>query len=218
MSFKAKGPGRVRFAIAAAFAVAPVLMRPALATEYCVTCAGPAAMYACAIEGDAADAPINPRMQLLCIQELARQGGHETCSVPRSAPQPCPGVMRMVAAPADGAPIPAAAQPANTNPAAAAAPEEAQEAAQEPVPAPVPVPEAVGGTTPAAGGKKKEPRTVEELAAQTVEASKKGLQKAGDAVTGTAEKAGNKVGEAGSAVSTAAKKTWHCLSSLFSEC
>ena len=214
VSFKAKGPGGIRFAIAAAFAVAPVVLRPALAAEYCVTCAGPAAMYACAVEGDAADAPINPRMQLLCIQELARQGGHETCSVPRSAPQPCPGVMRMVAAPADVAPIPSAAQPANAGPAAAPSPGEGQEAAQEPAPAP----EADAGNIPAAGGKKKEPRTVEELAAQTVEASKKGLQKAGDAVTGTAEKAGDKVGEAGSAVGTAAKKTWHCLSSFFSEC
>jgi hypothetical protein len=191
---------------------------PARAAEYCVTCAGPAAMYACVIDGVPKDAPSDPRMQLLCIQELARQGGHETCSVPRSAPQPCPGVMRAVAIPAGQAPV-------KTLPVQTDAPASQQEAAPggdastpaepvgEPRPAQEPDPSAA-----AAVKKSKEPRTVEELANQTVEASKKGLKKAGDAVTGTAEKAGEQVGNAGSAVGTAAKKTWNCLKSFFSDC
>ena len=51
------------------------------------------------------------------------------------------------------------------------------------------------------------PETVEELAKQTVEASGKGLKKAGEAVSDTAKSAGDAV-----------SKTWKCLSSLFSDC
>jgi hypothetical protein len=79
------------------------------------------------------------------------------------------------------------------------------------------------------GATTKGPRTVEELASETYEASKEGLkkagesvsgaaQKAGEAVTGTAKSAGEKIGEAGSAVGGAAKKTWNCLTSLFQDC
>jgi len=184
---------------------------PANAAEYCVTCAAPAAMYACTIDGVPPEAPNDPRGQLLCIQELARLGNHETCSVPRSAPQPCPGMVRVVAAPADGTPPAAAA----TDPAAAGTePALRAEGAPTVVTAPPP-----GDAPPLEKVKPaKEPRTVEELAIQTVDASKQGLKKASDAVTGTAEKAGENVGKAGSAVGDAAKKTWHCLSSLFSDC
>lgn len=195
-----------RFAIAFAAGVTAALgVLPAAAAEYCVTCAGPAAMYACTIEGAPNDAAADPRMQLLCIQELARQGGHETCSVPRSAPTPCPGVIKVVAVPDGLAPV--KTLPVTT---------EAEGAAPAPDAA-APADQTVPKTTPAAKPAK-EPRTVEELANQTVEASKKGLKKAGDAVTGTAEKAGEGVQNAGSAVGNAAKKTWHCLKSLFSDC
>lgn len=168
--------------------------KPAVGAEYCVTCSGPAAMYACAIAHTQRDAPVDPRMQLLCIQELARQGGHDSCSVPRSAPQPCPGVMKTVAAPSLLAPTGAEAAVNDGEP----DPKIAKEA--EP-PAP--------GTPP---------RTVEELATRTLEASKTGLKKAGDAVAGSAEKTGETVEQAGGAVGSAAKKTWRCLTSLFSEC
>ena len=68
-------------------------------------------------------------------------------------------------------------------------------------------------------------RRWKELAGQTVKSSKENLQKAGDAIGGTgnaiaggAKQAGEKIGDAGSAVGTAAKKTWSCLTSLFSDC
>ena len=47
---------------------------------------------------------------------------------------------------------------------------------------------------------------------------KEGLKKAGETISGTAEKAGEQIGNAGSAVGNAAKKTWNCLTSLFSDC
>jgi hypothetical protein len=194
----------------AAFAAAGLVLagQPAGAVEYCVTCAAPAAMYACTIEGAPPDGPSDPRAQLFCIQELARQGGHETCSVPRSAPSPCPGVMRVVAAPGLASPV-AVVPPSEPQDPSAGLP-----AAEDAVP----VEPAAAGKGVATAPKPKEPRTVEELASQTVDASKKGFKKAGDAVTGTAEKAGQGVEKAGSAVGTAAKKTWHCLTSFFSEC
>ncbi len=182
-----------------------VSMGSALAAEYCVTCAGPAAMYACKVEGAAPGAPSDPRAQLVCIQELARQGAHETCSVPRSAPTPCPGVVRVVAAPA-GLSTAAANEPAP-------APQSDPDPGAPVVATTTPQVPAVEDEKPA-----KEPRTVEELASQTVDASKKGLKKAGEAVSGTAEKASDSVGQAGSAVGSAAKKTWDCLKSLFSAC
>ncbi len=181
---------------------------PTAAAEYCVTCAAPAAMYACTIEGAPAEGPSDPRAQLACIQELARQGGHETCSVPRSAPTPCPGVMRVVTAPSLNSPV------------AVVPPGDPQANSQPPLAGQDAAPPEAGAaeTVVAKPAKDKEPRTVEELAAQTVEASKRSLEKAGDAVTGTADKAGEGVEKAGSAVGTAAKKTWHCLASFFSEC
>ena len=194
------------FGIAAAVGVAVSVPRPSGAAEYCVTCSGPAAMYACVIVGMPMDAPSDSRYQLRCIQDLALQGGHETCSVPRSAPSPCPGTVRAVSAEAVSPIIPA--------PAAAAQSPAAAEAA----PPPPSGDAAVASPDPAAAPAPKVPRTVEELAAQTVVASKQSLKKAGDAVTGTAKKASDQVGNAGSAVGTAAKKTWDCLTSLFSAC
>jgi hypothetical protein len=64
----------------------------------------------------------------------------------------------------------------------------------------------------------KVPRTVEELAGQTVKSSQEGLQKAGDAIGGTAKKAGEQIGNAGSAIGNAASTTWNCITSLFSSC
>jgi hypothetical protein len=153
-------------------------------------------MYACAVAGDAADSPPNARNRLVCIKELAKAGGHSSCSVPSSAPNPCPGVWKVVAAPADepqAMPEPAGPAPDGTEP----------------------LPE---DTKAAPAQKPKVPSTVEELAKQTVQSSKEGLQQAGEAVSDTAEKAGDQVGKAGSAVSNAARKTWDCVKSFFSDC
>jgi hypothetical protein len=59
---------------------------------------------------------------------------------------------------------------------------------------------------------------MEELAGKTVQSSKEGIKKAGESISGSAQKAGEQIGSAGSAVGNAAKKTWNCLTSLFSDC
>jgi hypothetical protein len=190
------------------------------AAEFCVACSGPEATYRCEVgTGSNAD----PRAWLMCITELAREGGHDSCSVDRNAPVPCPGIHKVLAAP-EG-PMPPSAPPVNI-------------AVPEPVTAPPPAPAqppsaetAAAPEDPAAGEPKPKrvPRTVEELAADTYEQSKDGVkkasqavsntvQKAGDAVTGTAQKAGEKISNAGTAIGDAAKKTWNCVTSLFQSC
>ncbi len=191
--------------VAPAYALCVLLgAAPAGAAEYCVTCSEPAAMYACVVQGSLPDAPPDPREQLICIAELANSGGHDTCSVPRSAPKPCPGVLKIVAPSAQPLPAPPPAE-------ADALPSDA-----------IPADDAggVGAANPNAPppDKPAAPRTVEELAKDTVETSKKGIENAGKAVTGTAKKAGEQVGKAGSSVGKAAKKTWDCVVSLFNDC
>lgn len=200
---------------------------PAAAAEYCVACTGPDATYRCEVgTGSNAD----PRAWLICITELAKEGGHDSCSVDRKAPVPCPGVHRVLAAP-EG-PTPPAAPPVQIavpdpgkSPPPAPAPMSAPAAASPPDgPEAPPADAGLGEPAP-----KRVPRTMEELAKDTYEQSKEGVkkaseavsntaQKAGDAVTGTAQKAGEKISNAGSAIGDAAKKTWNCVTSLFQSC
>jgi hypothetical protein len=180
----------------------------AAAAEYCVTCEGPAALYRCVVEGTPEGAGKDPSSSLYCISQMAKRGRHESCAVSRGAPFPCPGLTATVVPPADmpiqaqppaglgpGAPLPAAETP----PLAPSAPEE-QNAAAPPDDA------------------AKVPRTVEELAGQTMKSSKEGLEKAGEAIGGTAKKAGEHIGNAGTAIGSAAANTWNCLTSLFKSC
>ena len=180
------------------------------AAEYCVRCVSPNVSYRC--EVGTPQSPADPRAWLLCITELAKQGGHESCSVERNAPVPCEGVHKVLAAPEGEAPAAPAIEAGLPDPAAPAANE------VEP-----------GSPPPQKPPVKKPPQTVQELAGETLEASKEGLKsagdtvsnsakKAGEAVTGTVKSAGEKVGEAGSAVGNAAKKTWNCVTSLFQSC
>ena len=171
------------------------------ALEYCVTCEGPPAMYRCVVDGTA-DGPGNdPSASLHCISQMATHGKHQQCAVSRGAPFPCPGLTAMVEPP-KGMPPPAtsadAPHPANLAPHdVTAEPEHAEPRKQEP---------------------SKIPRTVEELAGQTVKSSQEGLKQAGEAIGGTAKKAGEQIGTAGSAIGNAATTTWNCITSLFSSC
>lgn len=179
----------------------------AAALEYCVTCEGPPAMYRCVVRGTA-DGPGNdPSVSLYCISQMAKQGGHASCAVSKGAPYPCPGLTAIIetqqhpsmAAPPPGAPDLGAATAEPGHAGTAPTPKEAE--------------------APAAAAKPtKVPRTMEELAGQTVKSSQEGLQKAGESIGGTAKKAGEQIGNAGSAIGNAATNTWNCITSLFSSC
>ncbi|HEX2842052.1 hypothetical protein [Hyphomicrobium sp.] len=178
----------------------------AAALEYCVTCEGPPAMYRCIVAGTEDGPGKDPTVSLYCISQMAKQGRHASCAVSKGAPFPCPGLTAIIEAkthpalaspPADSPPVDAAA---TTEPAHGAAPhpqETAKPTAEQPT---------------------KVPRTMEELAGQTVKSSQEGLQKAGETIGGTAKKAGEQIGHAGNAIGNAASQTWTCITSLFSSC
>jgi len=183
-------------------AIAITIAAPAAggASEYCVTCSAPDAVYRCQLEGDMPGRR-DAGAQLLCITELAKAGGHASCSARRVESGPCEGPPRIVARPAGNPPPdlpPEGEAPPDERLAAETVPPDTMPPDNEPKPA--------------------LPKTVEAFASETAKSSGEGLKKAGDVVTGTAKAAGEKIEQAGGAVAGAAKKTWSCLSSLFTNC
>jgi len=176
-----------RISLTIASVVVCGLAATASAQEFCVTCSAPDATYRCIVGGEPGIATTTSRGQLLCITELARSGGHASCSVGRTSTEPCQGEVRTVMFPSPPADVPP------PPPEGQGAPLAADGAALEP-PAPA-----------------EAPQTVEKLTKDTVQKSGDGLKKAGEAVTDTAQSAGQAIGNA-------AQKTWKCLSSFFSDC
>lgn len=153
---------------------------PAAAAEVCVTCTDPPAVYRCTV--DQASKVEGTRhadrvMQLVCITDLAAQGGHRKCRVRRSGPESCIGLERSVTL------------AGSLEALAARVESEAVETPADETDAAADVPAKAGP-----------PKTVEELARRTADASKEQLQKTG------------------SAVGSAVKKGWGCLASLFKDC
>jgi hypothetical protein len=62
------------------------------------------------------------------------------------------------------------------------------------------------------------PQTVEELAKSTVATTKKSIDSVTGSVKSSTEQAGEKIGDVGSTIGHAAKKSWNCLTSLFNDC
>ena len=207
-------------------AAAPVLLAGAAAAEdYCVVCVSPSAMYRCEIKGTPEGRGVNPKAQLYCITEIAKRGGHESCLVSKSAPVPCPGLMVLLDGPGDAGATVGEAHPqirdSGTGEPVAETPLPAgAQGGSEAAPATPEQGEAKGSPS-IAGAPKNDPaapKTVEELAGKTVEATKDGISKAGSAVTGTAKKAGDAITGTAEKAGDAAKSTWKCISSFFSNC
>lgn len=206
-----------RWASAAALPALMLASGPATATEYCVGCSGPDATYRCQIEGASASGPADPVSQILCIKKIATEGGHERCSIERFSKEGCDGPVKVIAgnsgvdAVATGAAAGDAPGTAPTND----TPAKAEDAA----------PAAEGDTKPAVeaaaepkAADDKPPQTVEALAKQSMTSTKENLDKAGNAVSDGAKKAGDQIEGAGSAITAAAKKSWTCVTSLFNDC
>jgi hypothetical protein len=170
----------------------------AVGAELCVVCSEPAMTYRCALEGDTQPGSARPGLQLLCIKELATRGGHRSCSIERAQPAAnCNGALVTIA------------QPAGNLAPAATLPPPAPSTTQNP-PAPIPAAEPTPKEAP--------PPTVEALAKQTAEQSKKDWENSNTELKESAANAGHKLEQAGSAVGKAVKKSWDCLTSLFSKC
>lgn len=231
---------RTRLLLLTALAAALAARAAPAAAEFCVTCTGPDAAYRCAFEGETAATP-QAGLQLLCISTLARDGGHQSCTIDRKRTPPCSGETKLMPMPAvhDGAGEAPAAGP--DGPDGAQAPPDAPPNTPAEAPAgtivTTPPPEQAAGT----GANRKGNRQPENPAAKpqwddisgtgetegkpTDETANQGngnvpepLEKAGEAVQGAAKSAGTVLENAGTAVGSAAKKTWKCLTTLFGEC
>lgn len=169
---------RQAFSATALVLAAATLPSAAAAAEVCVTCSGPPAIYRCTVdEASKVEGYRHAKrvLQFVCITELAREGGHQNCRVRRAGPETCFGLERSVSL---AGPLDAIAARAETEVVEEPADEQDQRVTEQ------------------SGKKSGPPKTVEELARRTADASKKQLEKTGDAV----------------------KKGWGCLTSLFQDC
>ena len=178
------------------FVAASVCAARAVAADVCVVCSAPDATYRCTVEqaGSIERYRNGDRvLQFMCISELARAGGHTKCRVSRDPSGFCAGEARTIGLSDLEAAL------ANTR---ANSPPDAENG-----------PGAAPG--PVQGGP---PKTVEELARRTTEASSQQLKKAGEVVTDSASSAAARLEKAGDAIGGAVKNTWRCVTSFFKEC
>jgi hypothetical protein len=206
-----------------------VALYGAHAAEFCVTCEGPSAQYACQFDEPLAD-PNDPRMKLLCITELAKTGPHASCGIDRNRTPPCAGAVKHLALPQEAEGTPAAgadgAPNAETGPDAVSkqqpnviAPENAgnQDAGQ--VNPGDGTAAAKNKGSPALGAPTETPpKTVEEMVKKSAKNTGEALEETGKTASDAAKKTGSALEKAGKAVGNAAKKTWKCLSTLFGDC
>lgn len=183
------------------------------AAEYCVACSGPDARYRCAMDG--AGLAGDTGAQLACIQDIARRAGHATCAIDRTPVESCNGTPWTVA----GSPESSGTEGGVIVPRVREAPPQARQEPSAGRPA-------AGTRVPGAG----ESDTVyRPMGAEPAGAAETGpAPRATSAGTATArpdataaegapakKSALEKVGEA---IGSAAKKSWSCVSSLFSDC
>jgi hypothetical protein len=188
-----------------ALAAIPLMgpIAPASALDICISCNAPEAHYTCRLDLPGAN-PRDLRLQLLCITQIAQQGGHATCQADRASAEACQGAVKVVGAPAieDAAPAVSPPSPAPVAPPPPETKAPGKRSSNETV-----VPK-----TPDA------PKTVLEMVEKGAAGTGETLQNAGGAVKDAAQTTSGTFGKAGAAVGSAAKKTWKCLSSLFGDC
>jgi hypothetical protein len=158
------------------------------AQEYCVSCTGPNAVYRCVIDG--AQPGGNQPLQVLCITTMAKQGGHATCGIKRGTVFDCDGPVKRI----PWATLNAPAQPAVPGKQSAAPPAPPATSAAESKPDP-----------------EEPPQTVLEMAKRANEKTAEQMKQANENMKQQAKATGE-------AFAKATKKTWDCLSSLFTRC
>jgi hypothetical protein len=168
------------------FTLAP---REALAQSLCVECRAPDRTYSCSVKDSERVRNVrgvSKGLEFLCVSEIARSRQHETCRVGTTYAGPCIGEPLEIDVARLGSQLPAVAAPEG------AAPPVGQPAPGAPLPQPA---------------KSEPPKTLEELARNTVTKSKEQLDAADQSVR-----------KAGDAVGGTLKRTWDCMVSLFSRC
>jgi len=177
----------------------------------CVSCEGPSRIYSCSMapRPDGNVPSLGTRsLQFTCMQDIAQRYQHATCSVKQNQIGVCAGDVHMVTIPPrEATPTAEAAAPAD-----AAAPAKASAPADDPVAGKGKVP-ATGPVTPSDAaddepdrksrsetGNEAEPKTMIELAKRTAKSTKEEIENSADKV------------------SKAARSTWDCVTSLFTDC
>ena len=192
------------------------------ASELCVKCTGPDASYACVVNGTSS-ATIDTVAKLYCITSLAKAGAHASCSIDRTMTAPCPGERKELPVPAmlenggsddqsqpnapdltkaGGAPAPAGSEP-----------QEAPAAASQPESAGAPHDQTQGATA-----NEPPPKTVQEMVERSAKSAGAGLSDTQKSAGEAAKSTSTALEKAGAAVGGAAKNSWKCLSSFFSNC
>lgn len=204
---------------------------PAVAAEFCVVCGEPDGIYRC-IAAEVSAASRDTGAQLQCIQEIARRAGHKTCTIQRTADSACSGpewvlgsagVGGMAVTLPKGGGLGASRSDTPT-----VTPGVAPEGATAPQGARSVGDGTVRGAQSAPGVPSRELRgSVQTFyPAASGSAAKSGDRpEAVDEAANTNPRQGNPdeaspstLDKAGKAVGGAAKKTWDCVSSLFSRC
>jgi hypothetical protein len=182
-------------------AVLSMLVMPAVAQPLCIRCTGPDATYVCRVENWQAPAA-DPRLRLYCITEIARAAGHQSCAAVRTETGPCEGQELVLAGP--GGVEPAAAEVPRLD-----APDQqsTEPLAADDIP-PVASPAPPGETAAAPAAPADGPGSADD----TINGGPS------SAIGNAAKSAGEALSSAGKAAGEAAKKSWDCLTSLFSDC
>ena len=165
----------------------------------CVTCVGPDRNYRCTIKD--ADKLQQFRgsqraQEFVCLSELARAGGHQSCRLSTGFQGPCIGQPHEIDMAQIGKELGheisrnVTQEPSNDT----ASP--STKAAGEP-----------GNKSPVVPERKGPPETLEQLARETFQKSKEQISAADEGMK-----------KAGVAVGGAAQKTWNCVVSLFQKC
>jgi len=186
--------------------------------EICVKCTEPEASYACVVRAS----EIDTASKLYCITALAKAGSHASCAIDRNITAPCPGPRRElpIAAELDAAPD------GPQHEAGGAVPTHSPDSTRPQVSDGPPAAPALGPATSTATDAAEPPNPDANAPPKTVqEIVEKGAKSAGDGITETqktaaeaAKSATTALEKAGAAVAGAAKNSWKCLSSFFSNC
>lgn len=186
--------------------------------EICVKCTEPEASYACVVRASEVDTA----SKLYCITALAKAGPHASCAIDRNMTAPCPGPRKELPVPAGLDSVPGEPQHESGGADTTLQPGAIRPEVSDGPPAVPSVGAATSTATDAAEPRNPDanapPKTVQEIV-------EKGAKSAGDGITETqktaeeaAKSATTALEKAGAAVTGAAKNSWKCLSSFFSNC
>ncbi len=199
---------------------------PAREQTYCVRCSEPDATYNCAVSYGEGGRPAQS-LQLYCIVNLARMGGHARCTAARNADGGCEGPRVALTYVGPQRPLaggPSAANGEGESGARGAPDSVASGRASEGDGAPQsnkPRSTKAGDEGPTKKGTEP-PKTLIEVTGRAIERSKSEIEKARKVVKTGTRTLGQKLREGWSktknAVGRAAKGTYDCITSLFSDC